>query len=517
MPLQVPNVILYLVVALILPLLAVIALFLFIFRQLVDLYLKVTLKEKYGGLLCAADKVYAKRIPANPLVMFGCSYVRTDTKVNLLEKFRNYAERNILGNADEYLKLTSTLHCFLGQAYLQKETMKVEEIAKPIPLPQTDDRKFNEEYLKESVALLYSAPLPRNNTALFDVFVSTEPLEDFHPSVKGYVYPMMFRMHHSVADGARCITLIAKCWADEKQALYSDQLTLEEKRTKNTKNIIENIISLARESIALIQLLITGTVAFLKASFLKECDDNIIHPEGRYLCGDKLIAWQTETESCHVQTVKDIKNRIPNTKFSDVIFYCISAAMTDYFTMKNVCPPEKISCILPFLIFKPSVNEFRPRDLKSEFTFITIDLSLVNPSNGFTTGIEKVKTNLDEGKNSVLKDFIYLTANYLMAVIPTTICPFVFDTSAYTAAISNVPGCEKFKFLGHDVLSLIISAPNTNQTGLTITVLTLDNKFNICLFADKAIIQNQEDGQFIVDRVVRNIEILNEESKQIFA
>lgn len=72
------------------------------------------------------------------------------------------------------------------------------------------------------------------------------------------------------------------------------------------------------------------------------------------------------------------------------------------------------------------------------------------------------------------------------------------------------------KLLGGELQANISCAPHPDQTGITFTITTFDNKFNVCLFVDKALISKQEDAQYIVNEILRNMEILSEESLKIY-
>lgn len=101
-------------------------------------------------------------------------------------------------------------------------------------------------------------------------------------------------------------------------------------------------MNLCKQAIYVSYLILIAPIAILKISFLKKTDENVLHQSK--MSGEKLIAWATERDSGHVDSVKKIKNTIPNTRFSDILFACISASFFSYF--KKV---HSFCCFVMFL------------------------------------------------------------------------------------------------------------------------------------------------------------------------
>lgn len=76
---------------------------------------------------------------------------------------------------------------------------------------------------------------------------------------------------------------------------------------------------------------VEGPAAILNMTFWRKEDENPIHKTS--LSGEKLIAWSAEQSIQRVNTVKNIKNRIPNTRFSEVVLSCVSASFYNYFQL----------------------------------------------------------------------------------------------------------------------------------------------------------------------------------------
>lgn len=59
--------------------------------------------------------------------------------------------------------------------------------------------------------------------------------------VKGYVYPIIFRINHITADGIRLVQFISTLFGNDPNANYSDRLIKQEYKSHN------NAIELVRE------------------------------------------------------------------------------------------------------------------------------------------------------------------------------------------------------------------------------------------------------------------------------
>lgn len=137
------------------------------------------------------------------------------------------------------------------------------------------------------------------------------------------------------------------------------------------------------------------------------------------MSGEKLIAWATERDSGHVETVKKIKNTIPNTRFSDILFACISASFFSYFKkvhcfgwfvmflsrmticfQKSFDTPKKLSCMIPLV---SALTTERRRELKNDFTFGFLELPIIDPTK-FFDGLENVKRSIEKMRHNPNKE-----------------------------------------------------------------------------------------------------------------
>ncbi|ENN75740.1 uncharacterized protein LOC109539285 [Dendroctonus ponderosae] len=481
---------------------------LWVYRQLVGLWLQLTLGEAYGGLLSAGDKVYVPNVPASRKITLILWYLRSDQKIDVMQKMTQTLNEKIKGDAKQEGKLTSTFHTFLGQDYLLKNQIGIDEIIKPMPGPK--DGTFNDAYLKKLVGDLSNVPLPRNHTALWEILVGIDPMDNANTNVEGYLYPVLFRIHHSTADGIRLVLFMSKIFSSDVN--YVDKIS---RQRSGRKRILDQLCDVLSKSIQLVYLVVKGPAAILNMTFWKEEDENPIHNAS--LSGDKLIAWSAEQSIQRVNTVKNIKNRIPNTRFSEVVLSCVSASFYNYFQLKKWKVPPQMSVLTPLLFLYPESNSSKLPELRNDFTFADLSLPLVDPDH-FINGLEDVKVSVEKMRKSPTTAVMYFLVNYICAVIPSQLLLKITTTKAFTATISIVPGAGRIKVFGDcDLETIISTAPHSNETGICFTILTYDDKFQICAFVDKAIMSEQEDVQYLVDEVFRNMDLLNKQSLQTFA
>ncbi|KAL1491474.1 hypothetical protein ABEB36_012069 [Hypothenemus hampei] len=481
------------------PVIAIVYLLLSIQRQLINLWLAYTLgDQQFGGLLSAFDRLFAVVPNANSgKTVLVVNYVKSDKEIDLLNRFQKILENQVFNQPTKFKKLTSTWNTFLGQPYLIKNQVQISDVVKTIPLPCFGEA-FDDNYMKKFVGQASNLPLPKNDKALWEIYIGTRHLENMDPNLKGYVYPIFMRFHHLVADGMRLMPFLSQ---------------LAESNIFETFQIQEPpSINFMVKIAYCFYILFISPITYLKFSFWRKVDENPLH--GTKLSREKLIAWATDGSSQHVKTIKKIKNRLPNTRFTDVLYACISSSFFHYFQKKNLRIPKTISVLSPRLL-RLSLND--QEVLKNDFTFTSLELPIVNPQN-FLADMEKVKLSMDEMRRSPGKDVLYWINYYFAALIPTTILSLISTTKTYSCFISNLPGSQnKVKCFGDcELLAGFPSAINSNETGMTLTIITFNNQFFISLFVDKATIHQQEDAQFIVDDIIRNMDIFNEKVQKTF-
>ena len=67
---------------------------------------------------------------------------------------------------------------------------------------------------------------------------------------------------------------------------------------------------------------------------LRKTDKNVLH--GPKLSGEKITVWSSESKTKLVPQTKSIKNMVPNTNFSDVLFTAISSSLAEFFVKGGI-------------------------------------------------------------------------------------------------------------------------------------------------------------------------------------
>lgn len=69
----------------------------------------------------------------------------------------------------------------MGQEYLLKNQVEVSDILKVLPMPPRGV-PFDDEYIKRTLGKISNDPLPKDDTALWEVSVTNQPLSDANVS-----------------------------------------------------------------------------------------------------------------------------------------------------------------------------------------------------------------------------------------------------------------------------------------------------------------------------------------------
>ncbi|KAJ8944329.1 hypothetical protein NQ318_016136, partial [Aromia moschata] len=106
----------------------------------------------------------------------------------------------------------------------------------------------------------------------------------------------------------------------------------------------------------------------------------------------------------------------------------------------------------------------------------------------------------------------YWLLNWFSGVIPHPVLRAVMNSNKATMSISSVPGPQKLSILdGCDIENIFFYTPHRGTTGVGFSILTYDDRFQIGLIVDKAIISSTDKAQLIVHDIFKDINLLAEE------
>ncbi|XP_068910507.1 uncharacterized protein [Tenebrio molitor] len=324
--------------------------------------------------------------------------------------------------------------------------------------------------------------MPKDNSALCQILILDNTVEW---SNKKNQFVILFRIHHSLGDGFSLITLLLRHLVDSRQKLetYVDLWTRSQPKKK---------------WFAYLWTVLFGQAVVVLHHLFRPVDKNYLHR--RKLCGEKIIAWAAEKEEKLVPLVKMIKNKSPGTRFSDVVLAAVSASLAEFLHTKNHSDTNFVTCVIPTLLnFKCTTSLENPKN-----NFSVAELRLPLHSDNILDTLQDVRTATQALRHS--PDYLvhFWLLRTLAPVLPEPFLNLLIYSRHSTMAISILPGTGKL-MKGHSLDDMIFWIPHRGSTGVGLSVLSYDNRFQIGLTVDKALLVEQKDAQAIVDGVFKYI------------
>ncbi|XP_060534935.1 uncharacterized protein LOC132707206 isoform X2 [Cylas formicarius] len=500
---QGPSLLFYLVTAPFLPLLIPVFVLLFIFKTLLKLVLISKHGKRFGGFLASPDTLWTHernewRCVVNVLFLLECQ-----DRIDLKQKLTVF-------DVNDYPKLKATVHKSCGYYYFVNDDVDLTDCAKVLRVPK--DRPFDDDALRDIVSEMVNEPLPKNGAGMWEFRVSESPLVAKRNGK--HAYPVIFRFNHVVGDGATFISFFMKVFSDTQadQYLtttlkkYSGLLT----QTSNDFNLViwfGRIKSILRNLYVL--FFIFGTLLHLL--FARESDENPLH--GPCLCGDKIVAWSVEDKEELIPTVKKIKNKFPKMAFSEVVHTALVASLTDFYKRNGYGVPNYISVGMPFIMSVRDMLKPGPVTLVNKFsfgiaTFPTRRATLIQT-------LLEVKERFEILKSGIEIEVAFIIMEYFMGLLPAFCVKIVSTLPGMTAIVTSLPGTAKVTFGNTAITSVTFYAPNRMKTGLTISILTYDDRFQIGLEVDKALIASKTEAQIICEDIFKYLKLLDAETSSL--
>lgn len=220
-------------------------------------------------------------------------------------------------------KILSTFHKAYGYYYLLNNDIKVEDCIKELPI-DLKKKSIEKSELIEMISSKANEPLPKNHTAFWDVLIGQQPI-NWVP--EGTYFPIVFRVHHSLADGASLLKILIGIFADKRILIQSF------KSDCSTKFSIQSCLSSLKTQVFNYFKTI-GTLLLASSVIKTQNDENIVH--GPTLSGKKMLFMEIEELKQCVDIIKRIKNKCWDTTFSDVLLTAISRSFNRFFNQVRI-------------------------------------------------------------------------------------------------------------------------------------------------------------------------------------
>ncbi|XP_050310644.1 uncharacterized protein LOC126746435 [Anthonomus grandis grandis] len=486
--------------------------FFFFYRKIIEIYLKFKIGNLYGGVLACEDLIFFMP-DVSKCHITTVVYARSG-KVDMVKRVKEIIQEKVFDEPDNYPKLTSTVHPFGGYYYRKKYQCNVNDVVKEIKLK--NNKELTEEYLKKFTGEVTNSEFGKSGTLLWEIHVGSSSIKNKANGT--YTYPIISRFHHSIADGTSLVSLLIQIFGDSSCQNYGEKLFQQKlknphqirKETCVQKWLVLIITNLFKKALLYLELIFISFGRLAELNQLKQIDINPLH--GTNYTGEKLCAWASEDKVECIPLVKSIKNRC-QTKFTTVICTAVTASLSHYFKRNQYPIPEYMSGFITMLLDYPDVDMSKPVALRNKTGGSVFELPMLYGSKT----LQEIFTTISQetSKQIRLADALAMTILLrFITYIPMTLLKLNYGWSAHTYILTNVPGGSHITTQDGWVFEKIIPiAPNMVKVGLSIALLSYDEKFQIGVLVEKKLIQSQQELQQIADDILFYIKALDNQTK----
>ncbi|XP_011688956.1 PREDICTED: uncharacterized protein LOC105450698 isoform X2 [Wasmannia auropunctata] len=540
------------------PLIVIALIFLYIYRRLVEIALRIKLRSKFAGLLEGADCVWAVEEAVSPSViniLIILENAAQESNAMFLESFRNLINERIILKAPGtmlekllYLRSQKFGYCF----WERSETVDLKDRIRWLECVNANCDGSCEDICSESfrktLENVCNKPLPDDDRATWEILVGRRCRRS-RSHKKDYLYPadcfntdtrkipVIFRIHHSLGDGEALVGLLLKMI--EKDETKEESVKIKsidssgeiEKHFKEmvstffNNEMIESLKQQAKMSmdrtwygrIKKITLLTMALLSFPKYFIqlaVRSMEENALH--GPPLTGKKIMFYWldnvTNDKSLNLlMKIRKIKTHT-GVKFNDIVLAAFSASVHKYHLRIKKTAPDALTAILPTRMAMPGTN----LTLNNDFSFAFLQICIAN-ANGQTI----VDPNRDSQFFKRLKDITrannefrkrsdllvnYWIMKYLSALLPVKMLLKTFFLWDGTVGFSNMRGPEKVRILNNSVRNCVFWVPTKNSIALGLSLLSYGGNLQLSLIADKSIVKDEALFTELLENTVYEIE-----------
>ncbi|KAJ8971945.1 hypothetical protein NQ317_013573 [Molorchus minor] len=266
--------------------------------------------------------------------------INIDKPENITEQIKTIVSNKIFKQSKEFLKLTSIRIKSMGYHFLLRDQVTVDDIVSTLNF-ERDCGIITESVLQKTISEYSNRPLPKNDSALWEILVSPNPVQWKRSKGQANVYPILMRFSHIVGDGLSLTNFALRTLAMTLLGSFHKTFALSKTKDAVLSNPVDgeqlNVVTKAKACIQHILeylriILIAPTIIFME-NFVRKEDVNDIH--GCQLSGDKILVYAVEEDTQMISVVKKIKAAVPESTFSDVLLTGISGTLAKYFKNKK--------------------------------------------------------------------------------------------------------------------------------------------------------------------------------------
>ncbi|XP_017777141.1 PREDICTED: uncharacterized protein LOC108563078 [Nicrophorus vespilloides] len=459
-----------------------------LYRSLIEWILKRIYGEDYLGIMEGIDSISCICVNCNPFLV---ALVDFDGELDELKTLLHDQIGQLMKT--QHQRLFCLRASFLGYHYFYKYNLKPEDLISV--MKHTGVGVMNKRQFSETLSVYDEKPMPMNDRALFQILLCPERIE-----VDGNkVVPIMYRVHHCVADGKSLLHLFSGVLADNKNgSIKAPQKPIQQVESRK--------IDVGR------------AVQFMKDVHIAELpftqfDDNCLR--GLNLVESKHFVWFAESQPVYLQKIKKLRKTLSGVAFLDIINTCLASSLHDHYQKSGKPMPKDV---IGGIVLSPETSNSYMTYGSQEFTLqnrftasgVRLPINIDGETgNKLLTRLRLVKRQYDAIKKAFDVQFSYWVTQNIVSSIPWPFSKWLAYKLQITVGISSLPGCDYFTFFkGHDVKEFILCPPNSPGTGLHIIIYTYGGNLKLSMSVDKSIIPNREDAQEIIDKIVYYVDEL---------
>ncbi|XP_065161749.1 uncharacterized protein [Atheta coriaria] len=500
------------------PLVFITIIFLSIYYELIELYLRYKHGNNFYAMLDGCDRIWVVKSPSKNVINVIYAIVPNDNP-NLSSELLQFFVDKYKIIAKTHPRFTSVIKSFLGLQYYHKVDLDIYACVKYFDeyANTADFYNLTEDYCNKE--------LPKGDTYLWEFYVGRK-LITWHDGTE--ILPLMVRYHHSLGDGVSLVTLMTT-------HLLQDGVEIMRKKCETYKAILTKPKNNTKESaksnpgVKIMKLL---QKKFYYPTLSAPEKDNLLH--GPEISGKKhmICCWE-KPDANYVNKVKKIKNYY-KMAFADVISTSISAALCEHFSKFSKITTPNILTMNPYFLMSPDFDklvQFNKENIPITklgnkfamgFTQMPIDLDVDNNTiiksgnnnclkvedNELLSRLYSVHKINDRLKNALDFSFCYWQMR-MFAGLPLAVGKMLLLANDASLSVSNVPGNTTSRLTNGCILKdTFVFGNNYGKVGVSITLFTYDEEFRISLLIDKSLIPERKDAQLLGDGIFKYIDAL---------
>uniref|UniRef100_A0A182JU43 O-acyltransferase WSD1 C-terminal domain-containing protein n=1 Tax=Anopheles christyi TaxID=43041 RepID=A0A182JU43_9DIPT len=507
------NTLLLFVITLALPVIIAILVLFQVHRQIVTQLLAIKYGSSFRGLLEGSDVVWAgqkqsSKAVANVLLLFEKPKHLPDGSVHLMELFCERFKR--LLTVDAYQKLFWQRRFQWGYYFWTKQGL---------PL-------WPERYVKELDAIPTSGCLSKKqlstligsisnrecNGTSWELLVGRQPLR--HDGGSVMLYPrneivlvlmfavkVIFRYHHSIADGIAIFRMFCKEFLDSTASAEKHVWNPNAANQTSMKGFItwQNLF----------QMVYRGPRFLVYEMLLKREFNSFYGPEPS---NNKIVCWAGDHEglanhaTLAISAIKKVKQLIDDCSFTDIFLTAFATSLQSYCKRKCLPIPPTITIGQMRRFHRESeVIQLRNR---STAVFKTLPIGSL-PSATISQLEERINAvkrpnDVDQAGADAL--ITHLSVSYLPQLVPASIVRPLFARSKFSVALSNIPAFVGNVSVGkYSLKEVTFWVPNIERNLFGLTLLTTNGRLQIGAIADSTIITNENELERILNDTLQQL------------